>query len=66
MTTSTRRQFLQELTLGVAAVVTSRPKPLAAPQAVDAAQWRLRIGIELYTVRDLLTADYEGTLAKVC
>ena len=65
MTTSTRRQFLQELTLGVAAVVTSRPKPLAAPQAVDTAQWRSRIGIELYTVRDLLTADYEGTLAKV-
>ena len=65
MTTSTRRQFLQELTLGGAAVVTSRPKPPAAPQAVDAAQWRSRIGIELYTVRDLLTADYEGTLAKV-
>jgi hypothetical protein len=65
MTTSTRRQFLQELTLGVAAVVTSRPKLLAAPQAVDTAQWRSRIGIELYTVRDLLTADYEGTLAKV-
>ena len=50
---------------GVAAVVTSRPKPVAASQAVDAAQWRSRIGIELYTVRDLLTADYEGTLAKV-
>jgi sugar phosphate isomerase/epimerase len=66
MTTSTRRQFLQELTLGgVAAVVTSRPKPLAAPQALDAAQWRSRIGIELYSVRDRLTADYEGTLAKI-
>ena len=57
MTTSTRRQFLQELTLGgVAAVVTNRLKPLAVPQAVDAAQWRSRIGVRLYTRRDRLTA----------
>ena len=66
MTTSTRRQFLQDVTLGsAAAFVTSRPHPLAARQAVDASQWRSRIGLELYTVRDRLTADYEGTLAKV-
>ena len=66
MPTSTRRQFLQQATLGgVAAVVTSRPAQLAARQAVDVRQWRSRIGLELYTVRDLLTADYEGTLAKV-
>ena len=27
--------------------------------------WRNRIGLELYTVRDLLAKDFEGTLAKV-
>jgi hypothetical protein len=63
MTTSTRRQFLQRVTLGsAAALVTSRPHPLEARQAVDATRWRSRIGLELYTVRDLLMADYEGTL----
>jgi sugar phosphate isomerase/epimerase len=66
MTTSTRRQFLQHLTIaGAAAFAASRPQPLAARQAVPLSQWRSRIGLELYTVRDLLMADYEGTLAKV-
>jgi sugar phosphate isomerase/epimerase len=27
--------------------------------------WRSRIGLEVYTVRDLLTKDFEGTLARV-
>jgi sugar phosphate isomerase/epimerase len=31
----------------------------------DAADWKTRIGLELYTVRDLLPKDYEGTLKKV-
>ena len=66
MPATTRRQFLQQATLGsVAAMVTSGPEPLAARQTVDVAQWRSRIGLELYTVRDRLTVDYEGTLAKV-
>jgi sugar phosphate isomerase/epimerase len=30
-----------------------------------AAQWKNQIGLELYTVRDLLAKDYEGTMAKV-
>jgi sugar phosphate isomerase/epimerase len=33
--------------------------------AQDAAEWKTRIGFELYTVRDLLPKDYEGTLEKV-
>ncbi len=61
----TRRQFVQDLTMGTAAaLLASRVQPLAA-QTASASQWRSRIGLELYTVRDLLEADYEGTLAKV-
>ena len=66
MPATTRRQFLQQATLGsVAAIVMSGPEPLAARQTVDVARWGSRVGLELYTVRDLLTVDYEGTLAKV-
>jgi sugar phosphate isomerase/epimerase len=65
MTPRTRRQFVQEVTMGsAAALVASRMQPLAA-QTASASQWRSRIGLELYTVRDLLATDYEGTLAKV-
>jgi sugar phosphate isomerase/epimerase len=65
MTRRTRRQFVQEVTMGsAAALLASRMPPLAA-QTPSASQWRSRIGLELYTVRDLLAADYEGTLAKV-
>jgi len=66
MSTSTRRKFLQDVTVAAAAaLVASRLQPLAARQAAAASPWRSRIGLELYTVRDLLAADYEGTLAKV-
>jgi sugar phosphate isomerase/epimerase len=34
-------------------------------QAGPAADWKEQIGLELYTVRDLMTADFEGVLAKV-
>jgi sugar phosphate isomerase/epimerase len=33
--------------------------------AQTAPDWKKQIGLELYTVRDLLPKDYEGTLAKV-
>lgn len=66
MKTRTRRQFLQDATLGAAAaVVAGRVQPIAASQASGTSPWRSKIGLELYTVRDLLTDDYEGTLAKV-
>jgi hypothetical protein len=65
MTTRTRRQFLREATVATAAAfVASDTHPLAASQATEASPWRSRIGLELYTIRDLMT-DYEGTLAKV-
>ena len=63
---STRRQFLQGVTVaGAAALGVPRPSVLAAKQTVGASPWKSRIGLELYTVRDLLTTDYEGTLSKV-
>ncbi len=65
MTPRTRRQFVREVTMGsAAALLASRMQPLGA-QATPVSQWRSRIGLELYTVRDLLATDYEGTLAKV-
>jgi sugar phosphate isomerase/epimerase len=65
MTLRTRRQFVQEVAMGsAAALLASRMQPLAA-QTASASKWRSRIGLELYTVRDLLATDYEGTLAKV-
>jgi len=33
--------------------------------AQTSADWKKQVGLELYTVRDLLPKDYEGTLAKV-
>ena len=65
MTMRTRRQFLREATAGgAAAFVASHVQPIASSQPTAASPWRSRIGLELYTIRDLM-ADYEGTLAKV-
>jgi sugar phosphate isomerase/epimerase len=68
----TRRDFLQELTIVSAAVAANRGGPLVAssagslgPRQTTLSSWRSQIGLELYTVRDLLATDYEGTLAKV-
>src|SRR5262245_34682487 len=64
MNTSSRREFLQDLASGgAAALAATRIQPVLAEQA--GSPWRSRIGLELYTVRDLLTTDFEGTLAKV-
>ena len=62
----TRRQFLREATAGTAAaLVAGHWQPLETSHAAAASPWRSRIGLELYTVRDLLATDYEGTLSKV-
>jgi sugar phosphate isomerase/epimerase len=34
-------------------------------QAASAIDWKKQMGLELYTVRDLMEKDFEGTLAKV-
>jgi hypothetical protein len=70
MITRTRRRFLQEVSLGGAtALIADRTQSLAtersAGQVADTSVWRSRIGLELYTVRDRLALDFEGTLAKV-
>lgn len=59
---SNRRDFLKNVALG-GACLAAGANALAAPGI--APQWKNQIGLELYTVRDLLAKDYEGTLAKV-
>jgi len=61
--TQTRRNFLASL--GVAALgIASRDTDLGA--AIVAPDRRLdRIGLQLYTVRDLMKADTSGTLARI-
>ncbi len=51
-----RRAFLKS---GCASLFAGRLIANAAPG------WRKQIGLELYTVRDLLAKDFEGTLAQV-
>src|SRR5664279_113179 len=58
-----RRAFLKEAALGGACLVSGGASVLAASKV--APQWKNQIGLELYTVRELLKTDYEGTLAKV-
>ena len=54
-----RRSFLQSL---AATAATAAFSDLLAQ--IDPG-WKGRIGLELYTVRDLLPTDYEGVLAKI-
>src|SRR5512138_3245002 len=58
-----RRTFVQHLALSTGALA------LAGGPRVFGAQidpkWKNQIGLELFTVRDLLRKDYEGTLAKL-
>jgi sugar phosphate isomerase/epimerase len=57
---TTRRTFLAASS--AAMMLAERGPGLLAQTTPD---WKARIGLELYTVRDLLPKDYEGTLAKV-
>ena len=66
MTTRTRREFLREVAVGSSATfLAAHRSPLAVSHASPPPPWASQIGLELYTVRDLLASDYEGTLAKV-
>ena len=53
----TRRTFLKQAALAGAALVAEAQE--------TPSDWKNRIGLELYTVRDLMAADFEGVLAKV-
>jgi len=60
----TRRAFIKDLAAGgAAAIAAARLGGLRA--AAQASGWKGRIGLELYTVRDQMAADFEGVLAKV-
>ena len=60
-----RRAFLkQAVAAGGAALLGGRISEVFA-QAASAPDWNKQIGLELYTVRDLMAADFEGVLAKV-
>src|SRR5579863_5988415 len=58
MTASSRRNFLKTSGAAVAAACAVAGKLGAAPLSMP-------VGLQLYTVRDLLPKDFEGTLAKV-
>jgi sugar phosphate isomerase/epimerase len=61
----TRREFLQTTALGAATVLAIGDRAALATPQKTVSSWRSRIGLELYTVRDRLASDFEGTLAKV-
>ena len=63
LTMQTRRNFFA--TLGVAALGFASRKAAAASELPAPPRSFERIGLQLYTVRDLMKADLPGTLAKV-
>ncbi len=63
MTLHTRREFLA--TLGVSALGIAGLNVSAACATVPARRKLAKVGLQLYTVRDLMQADLPGTLAKV-
>jgi sugar phosphate isomerase/epimerase len=60
---STRRNFLA--TLGVAALGIASGDAARASEILAPRRKLKRVGLQLYTVRDLMKADVPGTLAKV-
>lgn len=55
---TSRRSFLKTTSAAVAAICAGADKMCAAPLSMP-------IGLQLYSVRDLLPKDFDGTLAKV-
>ena len=63
MTSNHRRDFLKQIACAGGSLAALGA---ALPKAVEAApNWKAQIGLEMYTVRDLMGTDYEGTFAKV-
>jgi sugar phosphate isomerase/epimerase len=59
----TRRNFLA--TLGVAAIGLARGDTLGASEILAAKRKIKKVGLQLYSVRDMMKADMPGTLARV-
>jgi sugar phosphate isomerase/epimerase len=66
---ASRRRFLKNITAGVGGLaLASRVGNTAAAAALPAGatpDWTAQIGLELFTVRDMIAKDYPGTLEKV-
>lgn len=64
-----RRRFLRAAAMTAGAAVTAGAGGCSVAQTASAGQslsaWAARPGIQIYTVRDRLEADYEGTLAQL-
>jgi len=61
MAVATRREFIRTVAVGGAAF-WSGLRTVAVQAAPD---WGAQIGLELYTVRDQMAANFEGVLAKI-
>ena len=62
----TRRFILQGMTAIPAMAIAAAPRmSFGQDAALPTAKWAKQVGIELYTVRDLMENDFEGTLAKL-
>jgi sugar phosphate isomerase/epimerase len=60
-----RRTFVKQM-LGVSGLAAvAGVAPVGRLCAQSSARWADRLGLQVYTVRDQLTKDFEGTLAKV-
>lgn len=64
-TGSLRRDFLKHAAAIGGASLFGGGLSEAFAQVSSAAVWKNQIGLELYTVRDLMMTDFEGVLAKV-
>ncbi len=62
---SLRRQFLKHAAAIGGATLFGGGLSKTLAQASPAPVWKNQIGLELYTVRDLMMSDFEGVLAKV-
>ncbi len=66
---ASRREFLKNIATGVGGLALAGRVGSAATapaqSSATAPNWAAQIGLELYTVRDLIMRDYEGTLEKV-
>ncbi len=58
-----RRAFLKDVAVASGGLLFSLNAPVLGAE-IDP-NWKEHIGLELFTVRDLLRQDYEGTLAKL-
>jgi len=61
----TRRSILEGMAALPALAMAATPLASFGQAAAPRAKWADQIGIELYTVRDRMETDFEGTLAKL-